>query len=50
MASVTDLQFVALAIPDLAAERRFFGEVWGLVEVGEEDGNVYFAAEPSAHP
>ena len=50
MTSVTDLQYVALAVPDLAAERRFFGEVWGLVEVGEEAGQVYFAAEPSPHP
>jgi hypothetical protein len=33
MASVTDLQFVSLAVPDLAAERAFFGQVWGLVEV-----------------
>jgi len=49
-ASVTDLQYVALAVPDLAAERTFFGETWGLVEVGEEDGKVYFAAEGSAHP
>ncbi len=48
--SVTDLHYVALAVPDLAAERRFFGETWGLVEVGEEDGKIYFAAEGSQHP
>ena len=48
--SVTDLHFVALAVPDLAAERAFFGETWGLVEVGEQDGKVYFAAESSAYP
>ena len=31
MVSVTDLQYVALAVPDLAAEREFFGEKWGLI-------------------
>jgi 2,3-dihydroxy-p-cumate/2,3-dihydroxybenzoate 3,4-dioxygenase len=50
MACVSDLQYVALAVPDLAAEREFFGEIWGLTEVGEERGMVYFAAEGSAHP
>ncbi len=50
MVSVADLQFVALAVPDLAAERRFFGEIWGLNEVGESDGKVYFAAEGSSQP
>lgn len=49
-ASVTDLQYVALAVPDLAAEREFFGKTWGLVEVGEEDGRILFAAEGSPHP
>lgn len=48
--SVSDLQYVGLAVPDLAAERAFFGETWGLVEVAEQDGMVYFAAEASAHP
>jgi len=50
MAAVTDLHYVALAVPDLAAERRFFGETWGLTEVGEADGKVYFAAEGSPFP
>jgi len=49
-AAVTDLHYVALAVPDLAAERAFFGETWGLVETGEADGKVYFAAEGSPHP
>ena len=49
-AQVTDLQYVAHAVPDLAAERKFYGETWGLTEVGEEDGKVYFAAEGSTHP
>ena len=49
-ASVTDLHYVALAVPDLAAERDFFADAWGLTEVGEEAGKVYFAAEGSPHP
>ena len=49
-ARVTDLHFVALAVPDLAAEREFFSDAWGLVEVAEQDGKVYFAAEGSQHP
>lgn len=48
--SVTDLQYVAHAVPDLAAERKFYGETWGLTEVMEQDGKIYFAAEGSAHP
>lgn len=50
MASVTDLQYVALAVPDLAAERDFFTRVWGLEEVAEDAGKIYLAAAPSAHP
>jgi 2,3-dihydroxy-p-cumate/2,3-dihydroxybenzoate 3,4-dioxygenase len=49
-ARVNDLHYVALAVPDLEAERQFFGETWGLVETGEQGGNVYFAAEGSPHP
>jgi catechol 2,3-dioxygenase-like lactoylglutathione lyase family enzyme len=49
-ARVTDLQYIAHAVPDLAAERKFYGETWGLTEVGEENGTVYFAAEGSEHP
>jgi len=49
-ARVTDLLYVAHAVPDLAAERKFYGETWGLTEVGEQDGKVYFAAEGSTHP
>jgi len=48
--AVNDLQYVALAVPNLTAERAFFGDTWGLSEVGESDGKVYFAAEGSPHP
>ncbi len=49
-AQVTDLQYIAHAVPDLDAERKFYGTTWGLTEVCEEDGKVYFAAEGSTHP
>lgn len=49
-ARVSDLHYVGLAVPDLAAERKFFAETWGLVEVGEQDGKVYLAAEGTEHP
>lgn len=47
---VTELQYVALAVPDLAAERTFFGDVWGLSEVGAEGDLVYFAAVGASNP
>lgn len=49
-ARVSDLQYVGLAVPDIAAERAFFAHTWGLVEVGEQDGKIYLAAEGSPHP
>ena len=49
-ARVTDLQFIAHAVPDLVAERKFYGETWGLLEVADEDGKIYFAAAGSAAP
>src|SRR6187551_1315686 len=49
-AKVSDLHYVGLAVPDLAAEREFFADTWGLVEVAEKDGKVYLAAEGSPHP
>jgi catechol 2,3-dioxygenase-like lactoylglutathione lyase family enzyme len=50
MAAVTDLQYVALAVPDLEAERRFFLETWGLELAAEQDGMVYLATAASPHP
>ena len=49
-ARVTDLHYIAHAVPDLATERKFYGQTWGLTEVSENDGKVYFAAEGSEHP
>lgn len=50
MAAVTDLQYVALAVPDLEAERRFFLETWGLELAYEQDGMVYLCTAASHHP
>ncbi|WP_216898333.1 VOC family protein [Nocardia alni] len=44
---VTHLRHVALAVPDLAAQRRFLREVWGLTEVADDGDLVFFAAEGS---
>ena len=49
-ARVNDLVYVAHAVADLAAERKFYGETWGLTEVAEQDGKIYFAAEGSPLP
>jgi catechol 2,3-dioxygenase-like lactoylglutathione lyase family enzyme len=48
MSRVTEIRYVGYGVPDLAAERRFYTEVWGLREVLEQDGRVYFATEGSA--
>jgi catechol-2,3-dioxygenase len=50
VARVTDLLYVAHAVADLAAERKFYGQTWGLTEVVEQDGKVYFAAAGSPNP
>ncbi|MGH1561097.1 hypothetical protein ACRAWD_31985 [Caulobacter segnis] len=48
MARVSDVRFIAYAVPDLEqGERRFYVDTWGLVEVAEQDGAVYFAAPGS---
>ncbi len=45
MSRVTEIRYVGLAVPDLEAERRFYADKWGLREVAERDGLVYFAAD-----
>jgi catechol 2,3-dioxygenase-like lactoylglutathione lyase family enzyme len=44
MARVSEIRFVGYAVPDLEAERKFYTDVWGLIEVADQDGLVYFAA------
>jgi catechol 2,3-dioxygenase-like lactoylglutathione lyase family enzyme len=46
-ARVSDLRYVAYAVPDLAAEAAFYERDWGLERVAEEDGVLYFAARPA---
>jgi catechol 2,3-dioxygenase-like lactoylglutathione lyase family enzyme len=48
MSSITEIRYVAYGVPDLEAERRFYGEVWGLRQVAEQDGRYYYATEGSA--
>ena len=45
MNRVTEIRYVGYAVPDLEAERAFYAEQWQLVEAGERDGMVYFAAD-----
>ena len=44
MSRVTEIRYVGYAVPDLETERTFYREHWGLREVAERDGMVYFAA------
>jgi catechol 2,3-dioxygenase len=43
------LEFAHLRVPDLAAARAFYVEVFGLVELGEQGGTVYFGAGYDDH-
>ena len=45
MGGISEIRYVGYGTPDLDAERKFYGEIWGLREVAERDGMVYFAAE-----
>ena len=45
MSRVTEIRYVGYGVPDLEAERAFYRDKWGLREVAERDGMVYFAAE-----
>jgi len=47
MSRVTEIRYVGYGVPDLEAERVFYRDKWGLKEVAERDGMVYFAAEGS---
>ena len=48
MSRITEIRYGAYGVPDLAAEQRFYGEVWGLRQVAEQDGRYYYATEGSA--
>ncbi|MEO6338704.1 MAG: VOC family protein [Caulobacteraceae bacterium] len=44
MSRVSEIRYVGYAVPDLELERAFYRDKWGLREVAEQDGMVYFAA------
>ncbi len=45
MSRVTEIRYVGYGVPDLASERAFYAAKWGLKEVADRDGMVYFATE-----
>lgn len=45
MSRVTEIRHVGYGVPDLSAERAFYADQWKLVEVGEKNGMIHFAAE-----
>lgn len=42
MSRVTEIRAVGYGVEDFAAERRFYAEDWGLVEVASSDDTVWF--------
>ena len=50
MSRVTEIRYVGYALPDLDAECGFYRDAWGLVDAGELDGMVHFAAPGGAEP
>ncbi|QSR19332.1 VOC family protein [Novosphingobium sp. KA1] len=47
---ITHLRHVGFAMPQLEEQRSFYTEQWGLVEVGEQDGVHFYAAQGSSEP
>lgn len=48
MSRVTEIRYVGYAVTDLEGERAFYRDKWGLREVAERDGMIYFATH--GHP
>jgi len=44
MSRVSEIRYVGYALPELETERAFYRDVWGLIEVAEQDGLIHFAA------
>lgn len=44
MSRVTEIRYVGYGVADLAAEAAFYRDAWKLVDAGEQDGMLYFAA------
>lgn len=47
MSRITEIRFVGYGLPNVEAERAFYRDKWGLVEVAEHDGMLHFAAPGS---
>ncbi|HHX82125.1 MAG TPA: oxidoreductase, partial [Pseudomonadaceae bacterium] len=50
MSSVTEIRYVAYAMPDLAAELAFYRDKWGLIEADTVNGLVHLAAAGQDEP
>jgi len=50
MARVSEIRYVGYGVPDIEAERVFYSDVWGLKQVAEDRGMIYFAAEGHDEP
>ncbi len=48
MSRVTEIRYVGYAVTDIDAEQTFYRDVWGLKQVAEQDGMLYFSAEGHA--
>ncbi|HEY6814187.1 MAG TPA: VOC family protein, partial [Croceibacterium sp.] len=42
MSRVTEIRYVGYGVEDFAAERSFYAEDWGLIEVAADDGLAWF--------
>ncbi len=47
MSRVTEIRYVGYGVADIAAERAFYADAWGLEPVGEADGMAWFRAAGS---
>ena len=47
MSRISEIRYVAYAMPDVEAESAFYRDVWGLIDAGEHDGMAHFAAPGS---
>jgi catechol 2,3-dioxygenase-like lactoylglutathione lyase family enzyme len=50
MSRVTEIRHVAYGVTDFEAERRFYADQWGFVEVAARDGMAWFRAQGSDEP
>jgi len=50
MSRVTEIRHIGYGVADFDAERAFYRDTWGLIEVAEQDGMVYFAAAGHDEP